>query len=203
MKVGYARTSTLKQEAGLEAQDRDLKAVGVEKIFTEQVSSVDAKRPQLATCLDFVREGDVLVITKIDRLARSVADLLRIVEQLQARGVALQILSLSIDTGTATGKLVLTMLGGIADFERSIMLERQREGIAKAQREGKYANTGRKNVTRNERADQVKALHTEGVGPAEIARKLGMGRTSVYRALGLVEWAPTKHKGKAAENVRG
>jgi DNA invertase Pin-like site-specific DNA recombinase len=117
--------------------------------------------------------------------------------------VALQILSLGIDTGTATGKLVLTMLGGIADFERSIMLERQREGISKAQREGKYAKTGRKNVTRDQKAEQVKALHAEGVGPAEIARKLSMGRTSVYRALGMVEWAPTKHKGKATESATG
>jgi DNA invertase Pin-like site-specific DNA recombinase len=131
--VGYARTSTDEQKAGLEAQLRDLKAAGVEKPFSEEASSV-AERPQLAACLDFLREGDVLICTKPDRLARSTSHLLQIVERLEGKRVDLVILSMSgqrIDTRSPTGRLMLTMLGAIACFERDLMLERQREGIAK------------------------------------------------------------------------
>jgi DNA invertase Pin-like site-specific DNA recombinase len=138
MIIGYARTSTVEQVAGLEAQERDLKAAGVEKVFAEQISAVDAKRPALAAALDFAREGDVFVVTKIDRLARSVADLLTVVDKLAARGVALKILSMGVDTSTPTGKLMVSVLGAVAEFERAIMLERQREGIAKARKAGKF-----------------------------------------------------------------
>jgi DNA invertase Pin-like site-specific DNA recombinase len=139
MLIGYARTSTLDQKASIEAQLRDLQQAGCEKVFSEQVSSVDvAKREQLALALDFIREGDALVVAKLDRVARSVAHLLSIVDQLNAKGASLRVLNLSIDTGTPTGKLMLTMLGGIAQFEREIMLERQREGIARAKAEGKF-----------------------------------------------------------------
>ncbi|WP_454017664.1 recombinase family protein [Azospirillum sp. Marseille-Q6669] len=182
MLVGYARTSTVEQEAGFEAQVRDLEAAGCERIFREQVSSVDvAARAELAAALDFVREGDVLVVTKLDRLARSVAHLLEIVAVLERKGVALRILGLGIDTGTPTGKLLLTVMGGIAEFERAIMLERQREGIARAKADGKYK--GRKPTARSQ-APEVHRLHADGVGPAEIARRLGIGRASVYRVLG-------------------
>ncbi|GGF33673.1 integrase [Aliidongia dinghuensis] len=151
------------------------------RLFREQVSSVDVKqRDQLAAALDFVREGDTLVVTKLDRLARSVAHLLDIVESLRAKNAALRILNLGIDTGTATGKAMLTVLGGIAEFEREIMLERQREGIAKAKAEGKYK--GRKPTARA-KADEVRELHAAGVGATEIAAKLGIGRASVYRLL--------------------
>lgn len=181
MLIGYARTSTLDQKASIEAQVRDLRAAGCEKIFQEQVSSVDVRRrEQLSQALDFVREGDALVVTKLDRLARSVAHLLEITHYLAERGVALRILDLGIDTGTATGKLLLTVLGGIAEFEREIMLERQREGIAKAKAAGKYK--GRKPTARAKSKD-VLELHAQGVGPTEIARRLGIGRASVYRIL--------------------
>ena len=138
MEIGYARTSTLEQTAGLEAQLRDLKAAGVQKIFSEQLSSVDAERPQLATALDFAREGDLLVITKIDRIARSVAHLCEIEAKLHAKGASLKVLTPQLDTSTPIGRLVFNMVGAIAQFEREIMLERQREGIAKAKAEGKY-----------------------------------------------------------------
>ena len=137
MIIGYSRTSTTEQTAGLEAQDRELKAVGAQRIFTEQVSSV-APRKALEDAIDFAREGDVLCVTKLDRLARSIAHLCELVARLQAKSVALRILNLNIDTGTPTGKLMLHLLGSIAEFERQIMLERQREGIAKAKSEGKY-----------------------------------------------------------------
>jgi DNA invertase Pin-like site-specific DNA recombinase len=181
MLVGYARTSTLDQQAGIEAQERDLQAAGCERLFREQVSSVDVKqRDQLAAALDFVRDGDTLIVTKIDRLARSVGHLLEVVELLRTKGAALQILNLGIDTGTATGKLMLTVLAGIAEFERSIMLERQREGIAKAKGEGKYKGRA---PTARAKAEQVRELHSAGMGATEIAGKLGIGRASVYRAL--------------------
>lgn len=180
MKVGYARTSTLEQEAGFEAQLRDLTAAGCEKIFREQVSSV-ATRAQLESALEFVREGDTVVVCKLDRLARSVAHLLTISDTLARKGVALHILNLGMNTSTATGKLLLTIIGAIGQFEREMMLERQREGIAKAKGEGRYK--GRKPTARAMSA-QVAALKAEGKQPAEIARILKIGRSSVYRALG-------------------
>lgn len=179
--VGYARTSTLDQTAGLEAQERDLKAAGCSRIFLEQVSSVDKdKRTALAAVLQWLREGDTLVVTKLDRLARSVAHLVEILDQLEAKGASLRILAMGIDTGTPTGKLMLTILGGVAEFERAIMLERQREGIAKAKAEGRY--TGRKPTARA-KADEVLSLHADGVGATEIARRVGIGRASVYRII--------------------
>ncbi len=181
MIIGYARTSTLDQVAGLEAQVRDLRAAGCEKLFVEQVSSVDvAAREKLAQAIDYVREGDVLVATKLDRLARSIAHLLSIVEQLEAKCVALRVLDLGVDTSTAQGRLMLTLLGGIAQFEREIMLERQREGIAKAKAAGKYK--GRR-ATAREKAAEVHRLRAAGVPAAEIAEQLGMGRASAYRII--------------------
>lgn len=182
MLIGYARTSTLDQTASIEAQVRDLQGIGCEKLFTEQVSSVDvARREQLTQALDYVRDGDTLVVTKLDRLARSTAHLLEITSTLEKKGAALRILNLGIDTSTPTGKLMLTVLGGIAQFEREIMLERQREGIAKAKAEGKYK--GRK-PTAKAKAEEVLALKAQGVRPTDIATRLGIGRASVYRILG-------------------
>jgi DNA invertase Pin-like site-specific DNA recombinase len=179
MIVGYARTSTIEQQAGLEAQERDLLAAGVDKLFVEQVSSVDiVARVKLAEVLEFIRDGDVLVVTKLDRLARSVSHLLELLEVLTSKGASLRILAMGIDTSTPTGKLMLTMLGGVAEFERSIMLERQREGIAKAKAEGKYK--GRAPTALAQR-DEVMRLRGEGLGATEIALRLGIGRASVYR----------------------
>jgi DNA invertase Pin-like site-specific DNA recombinase len=182
MRIGYARTSTLDQKAGLEAQQRDLAEAGCDRVFIEQVSSVDVvARTELATALDFIREGDVLVVTKLDRLARSVSHLLEILATLDTKGASLRILGLGIDTATPTGKLMLTILGGIAEFERGIMLERQREGIAKAKAMGKYKG---RQPTAMAKRDEVVALNSQGVGATEIAKRLGIGRASVYRALG-------------------
>jgi hypothetical protein len=124
MLIGYARTSTMDQKAGIEAQLRELAGAGCEKVFQEQVSSVDFKeRQQLDAAVDWARDGDTLIVTKLDRLARSVKHLHELVDTLNAKGVALRIINLGIDTGTATGKLMLTVLGGIAEFEREIMFE--------------------------------------------------------------------------------
>lgn len=182
--VGYARTSTIEQQAGLEAQMRDLSLAGVERdcLFTEQVSSV-AQRRMLEEALRFVRKGDEFVVTKLDRLARSTAHLLSIVDQLNAKGVGLRILDfggVAVDTASPSGKLILTMFGAMGQFERELMLERQREGIAKAKAQGKYK--GRKPTAAAKAGDIVK-LSNEGVGAAEIARRLLISRASVYRAL--------------------
>ena len=182
MMIGYARTSTAEQEAGLAAQERDLRAAGAERLFSEQVSSV-ARRGQLEAAIDFAREGDVLMVSKPDRLARSTADLLGIVERLEGKKVALIVLSMGgqpVDTRTPTGKLMLTMLAAVAAFERDLMLERQREGIAKAKVEGKYQ--GRAPTARRQ-SDAVMSLKAEGVSPSEIAKRLGISRASVYRVV--------------------
>jgi DNA invertase Pin-like site-specific DNA recombinase len=181
--VGYGRTSTCDQQAGLDAQIRDLRAAGCEEIFSEQVSAV-AQRDQLKEVLRFVRRGDTLVATKPDRLARSTTDLLRIVEDLDRRGVGLIMLSMggqtTIDTRSPTGKLMISMLGAIAEFERGLLLERQREGIAKAKLDGKYK--GRKPAARAKAAEVIK-LKAEGLQRIEIARRLEIGVASVYRIL--------------------
>ena len=190
MLVGYGRTSTVEQEAGLAAQERDLKAAGCERVFSERVSSV-AKRAALADALAFLREGDVLVVTKPDRLARSTADLLGIVGDLEGRKIGLVILSMGgerLDTRNPTSKLMLTILAGVATWEREIMLERQREGIAKAKSEGKYA--GRVPTARRQ-TEEAQKLRAEGLHPLVIADRLGISKASVYRILGSAKPAAT------------
>jgi DNA invertase Pin-like site-specific DNA recombinase len=179
MLIGYARTSTLDQEAGLEAQLRDLQALGCEKIIQEQTSSV-GPRKGLEEALEFARSGDTLVVTKLDRLARSVPHMWEIIGRLKAKGVALRIVNMGIDTNTPTGKLMLNLIGGVAEFEREMMLERQREGIAKAKAEGKYK--GRKPTARA-KAEEIKVLSAQGLSMSQIAKRLDIGKGSVHRAL--------------------
>jgi DNA invertase Pin-like site-specific DNA recombinase len=183
MLIGYGRTSTTDQQAGIQAQERDLSAAGCDKLFIEQVSSI-GKRQQLDAALDYVREGDTLIVTKLDRLARSVPDLLAMVARLEAKSVALRVLAMSgsqpLDTGTAIGKLMLAVIGAVGQFEREMMLERQREGIAQAKRDGRYK--GRAPTVLRQTVEIIR-LKDAGVTPTEIAMKLGIGRASVYRVL--------------------
>lgn len=179
--VGYARTSTLEQVAGFEAQLRDLKAAGCTKLFREHVSSV-AKRQQLEACLNYLREGDTLIVTKLDRLARNVTHLGQLVADLRSKGVSLRILDLGLDTSTPTGELILNMMGAVAQFERQMMLERQREGIAKAKAEGKYKGRVPTAMRQSQRARELAA---EGLQRAEIAQRLGVSERSIYRVLSL------------------
>ncbi len=179
MIVGYARTSTIDQLAGFEAQLRELATAGCEKTFQEQVSSV-AERKQLHAALEYVREGDILVVAKLDRLARSVPDLMAILQTLGRKRVGVRILNLGMDTQTPTGKLMLTVLGAIAQFEREMMLERQREGIATAKSEGRYK--GRKPIEA-ERRESVLKLAAEGATRTAIAIQVGLGEATVYRIL--------------------
>ena len=169
MKIGYGRTSTVEQIAELEAQIRDLKQAGCEEIFQEQLSSVDASRPQLDAAIKFCRKGDVLVCTKLDRLARSVADVVAIEARLKAKGAALQIMDPAMDTSSPAGRLTFNVLASIAQFEREIMLTRQREGIARAKGEGKYKG---RSPTAQAKSEKVLEMLAGGVGAAEIAGQL-------------------------------
>ena len=183
MIIGLARTSTLEQIAGLEAQVRDLEAYGCERIFKEQVSSI-AEREQLEAALNTLREGDKLVCTKLDRLARSVQHLGQIIERINAAGASLVILDMggtAVDTSNPTGKLILNVMSSVAQFEREMMLERQREGIAKAKAEAKYK--GRK-PTAQAKTDMVKLALDQGVSKAQIFRDLQISKTSLYRIIG-------------------
>jgi DNA invertase Pin-like site-specific DNA recombinase len=176
-KYGYARVSTVDQD--LSIQIDALKAAGCEIIRAEKQSGTTTeRRAELATLLDFLRTGDELVVTRIDRLARSVGDLQTIVARLRAKGVALKATEQPIDTSSAAGKAFLDMLGVFAEFETNLRRERQLEGIAKAKAEGVYK--GRKASID---AERVRQLRNEGKGATEIAKALGIGRASVYRLL--------------------
>ena len=182
MLIGYARTSTADQQYGLDAQDRDLKASGCEKIFSEKVSSI-AKREQLEAALEFAREGDTIIVTRADRMSRGVADLLGIIEKLEKKAVALRILSFgggTLDTKNATSKLILTVLAATAEWERHVGRERQIEGINRAKLEGKYK--GRKPTAKSKSSDII-SLHNQGMGATAIANQLGISRASTYRII--------------------
>jgi DNA invertase Pin-like site-specific DNA recombinase len=197
MLIGYARTSTVDQDYGLDAQIEALQAAGCdpEFIHREKVSSV-ANRPKLDEVLKHLRKGDTLLVTKLDRLARSMRDLLRIVDLIQEKKAALRILGTDIDTGTPTGKLMLNLLGSFAEFERQIMLERQRAGIARAKTEGKFK---RRKPTARAKSDAIMQLHGQGVAAAEIAHRLEISRASVYRVL---EDERAKAEGKPEGQVK-
>jgi DNA invertase Pin-like site-specific DNA recombinase len=175
--IGYARVSTSDQDTDI--QIAALKAAGCTIIRQEKVSGTStAGRKELAAILEFIRAGDTLVVTRIDRLARSFRDLQDVIDQLAARGARLKATEQPIDTSNAAGKAFLDMLGVFAEFETNLRRERQMEGIAKAKQRGAYK--GRRptiDVT------AVRAMHAKGVGPAQIARELRIGRASVYRAL--------------------
>ena len=177
MLYGYARVSTADQD--LTIQDEALRAAGCDQVRSEKVSGTSISgRTELRLLLDFIREGDALVVTRIDRLARSVADLQDIVRALRAKGASLKATEQPIDTGTAAGKAFLDMLGVFAEFETNLRRERQMEGIAKAKVAGVYKG---RPATIN--ATEVHRLRAQGMGATAIAKAMGIGRASVYRVL--------------------
>lgn len=173
--IGYARVSTASQS--LDVQLSELSACS--KVFQEKESGAKATREQLELMLEFVRDGDTVIVTKLCRLARNTRHLLEIVEFLDQKQVALKVLNLGIDTSTSTGRLMLTMIGAVAAFERELLLERQAEGIAAAKRKGKYL--GRK-PTAMAKAEEVKAMVLEGIKKVDISDALGISISSVHRA---------------------
>jgi DNA invertase Pin-like site-specific DNA recombinase len=174
--VGYARVSSAGQS--LDVQLEQLAVAGCEKVFAEKRSGRSAAdREQLALALDYVREGDVLVVTRLDRLARSMVDLRQIVDRLNSKGVGFRALQQgAIDTTRSDGRLMLNILASFAEFEADIRKERQAEGIAKAKAAGVYKGRPPKAPVTD-----VRRLLAEGVGPSEVARRLGIGRATVYR----------------------
>lgn len=176
MLVGYARVSTTDQS--LDIQVEALKAAGCEKVFSEKRSGTTTKRDALQSALEFVREGDVLLVTRLDRFARSSVDLHNMVRALEDKGVGFRCVEQSgVDTTTSSGKLMLSMLGAVAEFETAIRRERQQEGIEKAKAAGVYR--GRKARIDPER---VRAMLSEGMKPGQVAKALGCSRMTVHRA---------------------
>lgn len=176
MLIGYARVSSTGQS--LDIQIDALTAAGCKKIYNEKRSGRTVKdRPELARALDQLRSGDQLVVSRLDRLARSVGDLHRVIEQLTASGAAFRCLQQGgVDTATSTGKLMLAILGAVAEFENDIRRERQRDGIEKAKKRGVYHG-------RPATIDpiEIKTMRDSGAGPSAIAARLGISRASVYR----------------------
>ena len=181
MLIGYARTSTQDQKYSLEAQVEELKAAGCERLYQEEVSSVDSQRVELENALDYIREGDVLVVKKLDRLARSVADTVKIQERLEAKKAGLKILNMKIDTTTPEGRLQFNLFAAIAQFEREVMLERQKVGIAKAKADGKYK--GRKPTSDDKKAEILKLAAQGNMTKEEIRKAVNVGIATVYRVL--------------------
>ena len=181
MLIGYARTSTQDQKYSLEAQVEELKASGCERLYQEEVSSVDSQRVELENALDYIREGDVLVVKKLDRLARSVADTVKIIERLEAKKAGLKILNMKIDTTTPEGRLQFNLFAAIAQFEREVMLERQKVGIAKAKADGKYK--GRKPTSDDKKAEILKLAAQGNMTKEEIRKAVNVGIATVYRVL--------------------
>lgn len=183
-RVGYARVSSFGQK--LDVQLDKLKHEGCDKVFSEKLSGKKAdNRPELMRCLDYVREGDVLFVTKLDRLARSVIDLHRISQQLEANGVGLKVIDQPIDTTTPTGRLTFSLLGAVAEFENDLRKERQLEGITKAKEQG--VKFGPKQRLTDEQVEQLKAalLADPERSKASIAKEFGIARSSVYRYINL------------------
>ena len=174
--VGYVRVSTTDQNTA-----RQLDGVTVDKVFTDHASGKDTNRPELTACLEYVRDGDELVVHSMDRLARSLVDLRRTVDGLTARGVRVRFVKESLtfgDTNDPCAVLMLSVMGAVAEFERSLTLERQREGIAIAKREGRY--TGRKVALSPAQAREVTARLAGGESAAALAREFGVSRATVY-----------------------
>jgi len=177
--VGYARVSSTGQDLAVQLE----KLAGCDKIFKEKRSGVDTGRPELKRCLEYLRQGDTLLVTKIDRLARSTSDLYRIVSELAENGVAFKVVDdPTIDTTSRTGKWIMGILALIAEFENDIRRERQMDGIAKAKERG--TRFGRKPELTPDRIAKIKALRADGTTVPEIIRRVGLSKATVYRALG-------------------
>jgi DNA invertase Pin-like site-specific DNA recombinase len=180
MKIGYARISTSDQN--LDSQISLLKEVGCEKIFEDVISGSKAERKGLKECLEYVRAGDSIVIYKLDRLGRSLKELLNLVEDLEKRGVNLIIMSQNIDTSTSSGRLMFQMFGMIAEFERELIRERTMVGLKSARARGRVG--GRKHLLTKEQIENLKLVHGAGKTPiAEICRMFGIKKPTMYKYL--------------------
>ena len=177
-RIGYARTSTADQIAGLEAQVAELNANGIDRLFKEQVSSV-AERAELDAALAYVRDGDTFIVTKLDRLARSMFDLQEITKTLERKGVDFVVLDQAIDTTTPAGRLTFHLLGAVAEFERDLIAERRTEGIAHAK--GRGVKFGRREKLTASQLEELKAARRAGESRAALMKRFAISKSSFYR----------------------
>ena len=179
MKIGYCRVSTDDQNPDF--QLAALRRAGCRRIFTDKATGAHVKRPELAKCLKALTAGDTLIVWKLDRLGRSLPHLVGILEELQGRGVGFRSLTEAIDTATPTGRLLGHIIGALAEFERSLIIERTRAGIKAAKRRG--VRLGRKPKLTAQQTAHARQLMDSGESPSNVARLLGVGRSTLYRAL--------------------
>jgi DNA invertase Pin-like site-specific DNA recombinase len=179
-RIGYVRVSSIDQNTV-----RQLDGVQVDKSFADKASGKDTNRPQLKAALDYLRDGDVLVVHSMDRLARNISDLLHTVESLNRRGVVVEFVKESLTfTGddSPMSRLMLTIMGGVAEFERAMIRERQLEGIAKAKQAGKYR--GRQSTMTSAQVQAIRNRVATGCNKAALAREFGVTRQTIYNLLG-------------------
>lgn len=179
MKIGYARVSTNQQQDSLEAQQQALKAYGCEKIYTDQISGARTDRPGLKAALAYARENDSIVVTRLDRLGRSTVDILRTVQDLDNRGITIEALDTQLDTRTPAGKLVLSVLASMAEFERDLIVERTREGLAHARAQGRVG--GRRPKLDETQQQAALAALASGMSEAQVAQTFGVSRSTITR----------------------
>lgn len=179
MKIGYARVSTHHQQDSLHAQHQTLQTYGCEKIYTDQISGVRSDRPGLNAALEYAREKDSIVVTRLDRLGRSTIDILRTVQELDSRGITIEALDTKLDTRTPAGKLVLSVLASMAEFERNLIVERTHEGLAHAKSQGRVGGRPPK-LTQDQQQAALRLL-AGGMSENQVATTLGVSRSTIAR----------------------
>ncbi|KAB1653256.1 recombinase family protein [Pseudoclavibacter chungangensis] len=181
MKIGYARVSTKGQSESLEVQRAALEAAGCARVFSDTMSGAKAARPGLKDALDYMRDDDVLVVTRLDRLGRTALDTLRTIESLAKQDVAVVVMKPELDTRTKEGRLMVTIMSGLAEFERDLLIERTKEGVAHARAEGRVP--GPKPKLSAEQVRLAGKAVAGGESVSSVARSLGVSRQTLYRAL--------------------
>lgn len=181
MKIGYTRVSTKAQGESLDTQREVLKAAGCSKIFEDVISGAKSDRPGLFAALEYMRDDDVLVVTRLDRLGRTALDTLRTIDDMARRDLAVIIMKPELDTRSKEGKLMVAIMSGLAEFERDLLIERTREGVAHARAEGRVA--GPKPKLSSEQVRLARKAVVDGESVSSVARSLGVSRQTVYRAI--------------------
>jgi DNA invertase Pin-like site-specific DNA recombinase len=186
-RIGYARVSSTGQS--LEVQLEKLNQASCDRIYQEKRSGRTADRPEFQSCMNYLREGDTLIITRLDRLARSVVHLAQLAKRFQSEGIDLLVIDQNIDTSTSTGRLMFNMLAAIAEFENDLRTERQAEGIAKAKENG--VKFGRPPKLTDTRKQEIYSRRMAGATIGQLAKEFGLGEASIYRAINAVKKSGT------------
>lgn len=179
MKIGYARVSTKTQLDSLHNQQVQLENMGCERVFSEIASGMKSKRPQLSNALDYARAGDTLILTRLDRLGRSTLDTLKTLQSIDAKGVRVQALDLDLDTQTPSGRLVISVIASLAQWERDLLVERTKEGLAHARNQGRVG--GRPAALTTEQKKAVRSALKDGMSANEVATSFGVSRSTIER----------------------